>query len=52
MVVVPNVVDVMDGQINGTQAKLHGISLTSHWAMRSASPMLQAPSPLTSQTTG
>lgn len=48
--VVLLVVDVVDGQANDPQLNAQLINPTSHWAMRSASPMLQALSRFTSQT--
>src|SRR5207245_4854650 len=44
--------DGMAGQAKGPHVKAQPMSPTSHWAILRASPMLQAPSPLTSQTGG
>ena len=46
------VVVVVDGHVNGPQVNAQLMSPTSHCAILRASPMLQAPSPFTSQTSG
>ena len=46
------VVVVVDEHTNGPQVKAQLISPTSHCAIPRASPMLQAPSPFTSQASG
>ncbi len=50
--VVVVVVVVVDGHVNGPQVNAQLMSPTSHCATLRASPMLQAPSPFTSQTSG
>jgi len=56
VVVVPGsvvvVVVVADGHANVPQVNTQLISPTSHWAIFSASPILQTPSRFTSQTSG
>ena len=46
------VVVVVDEHANGPQMNAQSINPTSHCAILRASPMLQAPSPFTSQASG
>src|SRR5437773_12245680 len=50
--VVVVVVEVVEGHVNGPQVNAQLTSPTSHCAIVRASPMLQAPSPLTSHASG
>src|SRR5882724_1528736 len=50
--VVVVVVEVVEGHVNGPQVNAQLMSPTSHCAILRASPMLQAPSPLTSHASG
>ena len=52
VVAVLVVVEVVDGHVNAPHVKAQLMSPTSHCAILRASPMLQAPSPFTSHTSG